>query len=94
MRYVNFSTNEVSTVVGQSGVFGYSEGIGSDVLYSAVSAISLSPDASFALVVDNSQAVRYLNISHKTSSFLAGKVGKLSSINGVGSNALFFTLLQ
>jgi hypothetical protein len=90
MRYVNFSTKEMSTIAGQAGVTGYAEGNKSEVLYSAVSGISLSPDASFALVIDNSQTVRYLNISTGQSSFLAGKVDKVSSIDGVGSNALFY----
>jgi hypothetical protein len=90
MRYVNFSTKEVRTIAGKAGITGYAEGNGSDVLYSAVSGISLSPDASFALVIDGSQTVRYLNISTGQSSFLAGRVDRVSSVDGVGSNALFY----
>jgi hypothetical protein len=90
MRFVNFSTGEVRTIAGQSGVSGYSEGIGSQVLYGSVSGISLSPDASFALVIDLSCTVRYLNISTGQSSFLAGRLNLFSSIDGIGSNAYFY----
>ena len=89
MRFVNLSTGQVTTLTGQSGVLGYAEGTGQNVLYTSVSAISLSPDASFALVLDISMTVRYLNISTRTSSLLAGAPGKVSSIDGIGTSVHF-----
>ena len=89
IRYVNLSTGKVTTICGQSNTFGYAEGTGANVLYQAVSSISLSPDASFALIVDYSHTLRYLNISTKTSSLLAGYPNVFSSIDGIGILAYF-----
>ena len=89
IRYVNLSTGKVTTICGQSKKYGYAEGTGANVLYRAVSSISLSPDASFALILDVSCTLRYLNISTKTSSLLAGNPYVFSSIDGIGAQVYF-----
>ena len=90
MRYINTSNGNVTTLTGSVGGVGYAEGTRSQVLYNGVTAVSMSPDGSFALVVDLSMTVRYLNVSTATSSFLLGRNGYYGSSDGVGTNALMF----
>ena len=90
MRYINMSNGNVTTIVGTLDTYGYAEGVGPQVRYYQVTAMSLSPDGAFALVVDFSMTVRYLNISSATSSFLVGHAGFYGSADGVGTNAYMF----
>ena len=90
MRMVNIATGWVTKIAGRPDVYGYAEGTGDQIMYNSVTSVSLSRDASFALVVDFSMTVRYLNISTRTSSLLAGVNDEASSIDGVGTNAFFF----
>jgi DNA-binding beta-propeller fold protein YncE len=73
---------------GPSG--GSTNGVGSNAQFDSPNGVSISPDGSYALVVDTyNQVIRKIVLSSANVSTLAGLTGSSGSTNGVGSNALF-----
>jgi DNA-binding beta-propeller fold protein YncE len=80
----------VTTLAGETGSFGSSNGVGAVAKFNRPVGVSISPDGLYALVTDyNNRLIRHIIISTASVVTLAGVAGSSGSTNGVGSNALF-----
>jgi DNA-binding beta-propeller fold protein YncE len=90
IRHIVVSTSSVTTLAGDVGTFGSTNGIGTNALFYHPPAVSVSSDGVFALVADAfNHLIRHIVISTSLVTTLAGRAGSASSINGVGTNAYF-----
>jgi hypothetical protein len=90
LRKVDLRSGKVTTVAGQAGNPGSSDGTGSGAQFNQPLGVALSRDDSFALMTDSgNHTVRRVALSSGTVTTLAGSPGQRGSANGVGAAARF-----
>lgn len=88
IRKMEISTMMISTFVG-SGISGYSDGLGTNALFSSPSSLDISVQGIYAVVAESSNnIIRRIQISTLTVTTLAGSL-TAGAADGIGSNALF-----
>jgi DNA-binding beta-propeller fold protein YncE len=90
IRQVVLATVSVSTLAGVAGSFGATNGIGTNSRFYNPSSVSLSSDASFALIADTSNhLLRHITLSSAAVVTLAGETTSAEVTNGIGTNSHF-----
>jgi DNA-binding beta-propeller fold protein YncE len=90
IRHIIISTASVTTLAGETGSAGSTNGVGTIALFNNPIGISISPDGVYALVAeDSNDLIRQIIISTASVTTLAGETGSAGSTNGVGNIALF-----
>lgn len=88
IRKLLLSTSEVTTFAGTMSSYGSTNGVGTNAQFSAPYGITISPDGSYAFVVDtNNRAIRTLILSTIAVTLFVG--GSSGNSDGFGTNAQF-----
>jgi hypothetical protein len=86
VREVVISTGVVSTVAGQAGSAGYSDGIGSTARFNSPRGIAVDDESIY--VADNgNELVRQIDLATWNVTSLCGQYGPTGSVDGTGSAA-------
>lgn len=91
IRVLNLATNEVTTLAGQSGVAGSSNGIGSDAQFSSPMGLHTTDGITLFVADSGNNQIRKIDIATGTVSTLAGTSGLQQESNGALGSALFDT---
>jgi hypothetical protein len=90
IRRIDMATASVSTLVGISGSFGFTNGVGTNSRFNQPRGVAISADGTYALVADSgNHLIRRINMTTASVSTLAGTSGVAGSTNGVGTNSQF-----
>ncbi|NOK62074.1 MAG: hypothetical protein GFH27_549321n61 [Chloroflexi bacterium AL-W] len=90
LRRLDLTTGQVTTIVGQPGEQGVTDGGGREALLSFPRGLSISTDGTFALVADFSNStIRQIALDTNSVTTLAGSPGMEGSTDSAGNSALF-----
>jgi DNA-binding beta-propeller fold protein YncE len=90
IRKITMATAFVETFAGKSGSGGIVAGIGTNAQFNGPVGVAISPDGTFALVVNyDGQVINKIILLTAEVSILAGVAGSSGSANGFGTNAQF-----
>lgn len=90
IRGYDVTTNAVTTIAGQVGITGSTNGLGTNALFYFPYAVCLDPNGNYALVVDaNNHVVRRIRAGDKNVTTIAGAIGVAGSANVWEQTAIF-----
>jgi hypothetical protein len=90
IRKITMATAYVETFAGMSGSSGIVPGVGTNARFNYPIGVAISPDGTFALVVNYyGHVINKIILTTAEVSILAGVVGSSGSANGFGTNAKF-----
>jgi DNA-binding beta-propeller fold protein YncE len=90
IRKITMATASVETFAGMSGSSGIVPGVGTNAQFNGPIGVAISPDGTFALVVNyDGRVINKIIVTTVEVSILAGVVGSSGSANGFGTNAKF-----
>ena len=87
---LDLHTGTTTIIAGSPGVFGSSDGVGSEALFAYPAGIALSADGTLAVIADrDNHTIRLLDPSSGAVTTLAGAAGVAGAQDGIGVEALF-----
>ncbi|MCW1969506.1 MAG: C25 family cysteine peptidase [Anaerolineae bacterium] len=90
IRKIDLSTGAVTTLAGNLGQSGSTDGSGQAARFFKPQGVAISADGMFALVSDTgNHTIRRINLETQEVTTIAGTAGIAAGINGMGATALF-----
>jgi hypothetical protein len=91
IRKIAINTGEVTTLAGQAGAYGYSNGTGAVARFYKPHGITITNDGTLYVADTENSNIRKIDIQTREVTTLAGNAGKIGAVDGIGAGANFNT---